>query len=120
MSKGFAGRTMCLADKHLLSEPNMIGIDGEGRKYCKGCARDRKRRRTQGYCRNCAAPLPMGKTWAFCDTKCEHTYRSSNAQIENFEESKRTLTLITLHAELDRAATSWERAEIRAKIAAVR
>lgn len=120
MNKGFAGRTMCLADKHRLADPGVLGTDHNGYQYCKACARDRKRRRKPGMCRNCGTTLPIGKTWAFCNTQCEHAHRIRNAQVENIEESRRTLTLMALHAELDRAATSWERADIRAKIAAVK
>ena len=113
--------------KHDLSLPDSIGVDvSNGKKYCRKCMCARKSasreamKLRQIYCRNCSAPLSIGRVWSFCNTKCEHTYRSANSQEESLEEAKRTLELLALHSQLDRAATSWEREEIRAKIAAVK
>ena len=127
MNYGFEGRKLCLPGKHDITLPDAIGTDfGSGKRYCRACQRERKRakreaaKQKQRYCRGCQKPLPIGRAWAFCTTRCESLYRSRNSQEEGVEEAKRTLELMTLHAQLDRAATSWERADIKAKIAAVK
>lgn len=127
MNHGFFGRTLCLTNRHDITGPDAIGIDsGSGKRYCRACMREKKRARReadklrQKLCRGCKIKLPIGRAWAFCTTKCEHNYRSRNAQQEDLEDARKTITLMDLYSELERAATSWERAEIRAKIAAVK
>lgn len=126
MNKGFVnGR--CGTGKHDITTPNAIGVDAStGRQYCKLCKRQRyenkrdRRKQVVQTCRNCNALLPIGRSWAFCNTRCQHIHRSKNAQKEDLEDARRTMELMVLYRELDMAATSWERAEIRAKIAAVK
>jgi len=121
--KGFTGRTMCLANKHDLTQPGVVGVTQDtGRKYCLACKRERRKEREkkQRYCRGCRKPLAIGKAWAFCATDCERKYYSRKGSAEELDNNSKTLELMTLYEELDRAATSWERADIRAKIAAVK
>lgn len=124
MNKGFVnGR--CATGKHDVSDPNDIGLDGNtGKHYCRACMRERKRAAREArklkpqLCRGCKTLMPAGRAWAFCSSKCEHIHRSKHVQQEDIEEARRTMVLLDLHAAMERAATSWERAEIRAKIAA--
>jgi len=110
---------MCLADRHLLSDPETIGVDPSGRRYCRRCKSERRLRAlrdTQRRCATCGTELRLGTTWRWCSTACQSSYKRRRPQTIDIEDSGRALRLLALHDDLERAAMSWEREEIRAKI----
>lgn len=121
--QGFKGRTMCLADRHLLADPETIGVDvRSGRRFCRLCHSERRLRSlrdTQRRCATCGTELRLGTTWRWCSTPCMNSYKKRRPQTVDIEDNGRTLRLLALHDELERAAMSWERADIQRQIDAL-
>lgn len=114
---------MCLANKHVLSDPDTIAVDrSSGRRYCRHCKSERRLRalrETQRRCATCGVELRLGTTWRWCSTLCEGSYQRRRKQTVDIEDSGRTMRLLALHDSLERASMSWERAEIQAQIDAM-
>jgi hypothetical protein len=113
---------------HDLTAENAIGYDhNAARRFCRLCRNLRKleslrraalRPRT---CATCKRPLPHSGTWGYCSTPCEKTARARNSSGDkSHDDAMRTSRLLALYDELERASTSWDRADIRARIEAVK
>lgn len=110
---------------HDLRLPRAIGTDSAaGNRFCRLCRNLRKlrsiaRARARGsHCRHCRKLLVGGRAWAYCSSACERAVRGDRKrQSDNHAAAPiNTVNLLDLYERLDRAQTSWERADIRALI----
>jgi hypothetical protein len=122
MPKGYEGRTTCFSGKHDITLPGATKLNSDGTKYCVQCHTERRKYRdntVQKTCRNCKVLLPLGRAWAFCSNKCKNILDAKNGANAQREQCAKTNTLLWLYDQLDRASTSWEKTDIKAKIALV-
>ncbi len=119
---GFRSRTHCHRG-HDLAVPDAIGFDSNsGKRFCRLCRNLRKRqslerqRVREKACGHCGARIPIERKWRFCSSSCEEQHRQRNDLTMRQEDATYTLELLALYDRLDRAATSWERADIKALI----
>lgn len=108
---------------HDLRLPNAIGQDNNSAKrFCRLCRNLRKlaslerQRQRPRMCPTCKAAITHSGTWRYCSTQCERVGRSRSAATVTREDHARTAKMLALYDELERAR-SWERAEVRARIA---
>jgi len=117
--RGWQDRTTCKRG-HDLNAPRAIGTDsGTGKQFCRLCRNERKLaslRNKQRYCRKCRKPLGFGRVWSYCSTICEKDDRTRLDR--QSPDVARTTRLLALYDQLECASTPWDRADLRAKIAA--
>jgi len=119
---GFRGKTHCQRG-HDLTLPNAIGFDSNSSKrFCRLCRNMRKlaslkrAAERQRKCQGCGTVVTHGKKWRFCSTACEAKIRRRNEE-ELASKASHVDAVLSLYDQLHRAATWWERDDIKKQIA---